>query len=234
MAAKYDLVAKEIEQEILNGKHIKGKRLPTETELMKRYSISRNTVRNAIKVLAEKGYFYSVQGSGVFLRNFAQPGCISLNGMQSLSKIFPGKKLVSKVLSLDLIPADKVWSERMMCPVGTMLYHVSRLRFLDGKPFDIEDSYYNKSIVPYLNVEICEGSIFQYITSDLNLSIGFADKVVSSEKLNKEEAKLLELEQGDPALIVNNTIYLNTGIIFDISRDKFHYKDVKMLALTNL
>ena len=90
---------------------------------------------------------------------------------------------------------------------------MKRLRIVDAKPFSIEVSYFKKDIIPYLNEEIALSSVYSYFIEDLRLNIGFADKVISCEKVNKENAQLLELNEGDPALLIENTVYLVNGTI---------------------
>ncbi|CJB86030.1 transcriptional regulator [Streptococcus pneumoniae] len=121
----------------------------------------------------------------------------------------------------------------MQCEAGTRLYFLKRLRIVDAKPFSIEVSYFKKDIIPYLNEEIALSSVYSYFIEDLRLNIGFADKVISCEKVNKENAQLLELNEGDPALLIENTVYLVNGTIFELSQSMFHYEKAKLLNRIN-
>lgn len=64
---KYVLLADRLKSEIELGIRAPGKQIPTEEELAVRYSLSRNTVRQAIGLLVEEGYLIKVQGSGTFV-----------------------------------------------------------------------------------------------------------------------------------------------------------------------
>ncbi len=83
-----------------------------------------------------------------------------------------------------------------------------------GQPIVIEESFFNKDIIPIINKEIANGSIYEYIVEDLKLNIGFADKIISCEKLNDDDAGLLDLQPGDPTLIVESTVFLKAGSRF--------------------
>ena len=233
MQTKYEIVVNILEKEIVEGKYNVSKKLPTEEDLMKKLNVSKNTIRKAIDVLVGKGYIYRVQGSGVFLREFSKLGCVDMKEMNGLTKTYPSDKLESKVLKFSLIEADEELAGKMKCEINTKVYYVKRVRYLNGEPMEIEESYYNKDIIPYLNEEICTNSIYGYIIDDLKLKIGFADRVISSEKLNEEEAKLLNLNKDDPTLVLNNTVFLSSGIVFDVSLEKYDYTKMKIISLTS-
>jgi len=233
MRTKYETIINILEREILDGKYNFNKKLPTEEELIARLNVSKNTVRKAIDILVSKGYIYRIQGSGIFLRDFSREGCMDIREMNGLTKAYSKNKLESKVLELSLIDADEELASKMKCKVNTKVYYVKRVRYLEGVAIEIEESYYNKEIIPYLNEEICSKSIFNHIINDLKLKIGFADRVISCEKLSEDEAKLLNLNKNDPTLVINNAVFLSSGILFDISLEKYNYTKMKMISLTN-
>jgi GntR family transcriptional regulator of bglA len=233
VAIKYKEIGNSIEEHIVSGIYEQSKKLPTEEELMREYKVSRNTIRKAISLLADRGYIYQVQGSGIFIRETSKEGYITLGNMRGLTGDFPSKKITTKLLELRVLEASEEIAVKMRCAVGTNLYFVKRLRFLDDENFAVEYSYYNKDIVPYLNNEIVEKSIYEYILKDLKFNIGFADKIIYCDKLDKEHSELLCLDEGDPATIIEDTVFLTNGLIFDISKVIYNYKMAKMLSLAN-
>ncbi|MBE6072079.1 MAG: GntR family transcriptional regulator [Clostridium butyricum] len=228
MQPKYEFVAKTLEKEIIERKYNSDKKLPTEEELMKTFQVSKNTIRKAIDVLVTNGYVYRVQGSGVFLREFFNNGYVNVMNMTGLTKNFSSEKVTSQVIELSIIEPNEELIEKFNCLPTTKIYYVKRIRYLDGEPIEIEESYYNKDIVVYLNKEICLGSIFKYITEDLKLNIGFANRVISCEKLTEEDATLLNLNKDDPSLKLENIVYLSNGKAFDYSIEKYNYSKIKL------
>jgi DNA-binding FadR family transcriptional regulator len=82
---KRSLVDQALEQlrlRINNGTWQVGQRLPTEPELAAELGISRNTVREAMRVLAFSGLIEIRQGDGSYLRGVADP----LDMLQALSQ----------------------------------------------------------------------------------------------------------------------------------------------------
>lgn len=63
MAAKYQIIARELERQLCQGQ---AEKLPTEAQLCQQYGVSRQTVRSALGVLEEKGLILRRQGSGSY------------------------------------------------------------------------------------------------------------------------------------------------------------------------
>ncbi len=77
--SKYSEIACIIKKEIEQGQFSSGKRLPTEYELVERFGVSRQTIRQAIASLKNDGTVYQVQGSGTYVSDLRkdQKGVIS-------------------------------------------------------------------------------------------------------------------------------------------------------------
>lgn len=225
------LIAK-IKEKILNNGY-ENKKLPTEDMLMEEFGVTRYSVRKAIQNLVDHGLIYQVQGSGMYIKE-RRDDCLVLSSTEGLVMGFSNKSVTSTLLSLKIVEADDVLANDFKCEKGTPIYRITRLRYLDGVPLCIEYSNYNKNIVTYLNKEIIEGSIYEYLRNDLQLNIGFADKIISSEKLNRKHADLLKLMENDPGLIINDTVYLTNGSIFNSSKVLYNYKITKLFDVANL
>ena len=196
---KYEMIVNDLQKRIMNEEFEENHKLPTEEKLIEEYKVSRNTIRNAIKILINLGIVYSVQGNGMFVRAPKKKGTVYLNSTRGVTM-------------------DK------NCKIGTPVYYLKRLRIVDGIPYALERTYYNKDIVPYLGKEIAEGSIFRYLKDDLKLSFGFADKYLTAIKLSKEDAKLLNLNENDPAIMINDNIHLSNGLLFNTSNIIYNYQ----------
>lgn len=232
MQAKYEKIAESLRGEIIEGKYNKDKKLPTEEILMKYFDVSRNTIRKAVDVLVNSGCVYRVQGSGVFLRDVHDDGFVGSINIAGLTKNFSRDEIKSKVMELSIITPDDNLISKLECTAESKIYYVKRLRYVNGEPIEIEESYYNKDIVPYLNREICESSIFNYMRDDLKLNIGFANRIVSCDKLEKFEAEIINLNEGDPCLKIENVVALSNGKKFDYSIEKYNYLKVKLYNIT--
>lgn len=63
----FEQIAEQIEKRILSGELRSGDRLPTERELAKRFQVSRTAVREAMKILAQKGLVDMRPGRGTMV-----------------------------------------------------------------------------------------------------------------------------------------------------------------------
>jgi GntR family transcriptional repressor for pyruvate dehydrogenase complex len=65
----YEQIVQQIEDSILKGALKPGDQLPAEPELAQQFNVSRTAVREAVKVLREKGLVEAYSGRGTFITN---------------------------------------------------------------------------------------------------------------------------------------------------------------------
>lgn len=70
MQAKYEMVEEGVKDKILSGEYAIGVKLPTESELMAKYDVSRYTVRRAIGDLENEHLVYRIQGGGMYVNDW--------------------------------------------------------------------------------------------------------------------------------------------------------------------
>ena len=66
---KYHQLSELFKQDILNSVWEEGAKIPAERTLMEKYSVSRNTIRNAISKLVSEGFLFSEVGRGTFVNS---------------------------------------------------------------------------------------------------------------------------------------------------------------------
>ena len=59
----------EIKKQIQDGSLHSNEKLPSKKHFMEQYHISQNTVQNALYLLLEEGYLYSIERRGYFVSN---------------------------------------------------------------------------------------------------------------------------------------------------------------------
>ncbi|MEU1537272.1 winged helix-turn-helix domain-containing protein [Actinacidiphila glaucinigra] len=86
---EYERVADALRHEIEGGAIAVGEQLPTHAELVDRFDVSRATVQKAIKAL-EGEYVESVQGKGVFARDWRKSVAAHANGTTTEAAVGAG------------------------------------------------------------------------------------------------------------------------------------------------
>lgn len=66
MEPKYSIVKKTIKSKILDGTYEPHQKIPSESEMMRQFAVSRHTVRLAVGELVSEGWLYREQGAGTF------------------------------------------------------------------------------------------------------------------------------------------------------------------------
>jgi GntR family transcriptional regulator len=84
-STRYRDIASRLQKDIRLGRYDVGNLLPTETELMARYDASRQTVREALRILTEQGLIVRRAGLGSVVIT-AEPPVLFSHSVTSLSE----------------------------------------------------------------------------------------------------------------------------------------------------
>jgi GntR family transcriptional regulator, transcriptional regulator of bglA len=221
---KYQQIAFEIEKYIEDNSLQQGDKLPVLETLMTQFEVSKSTITKSLELLEKKGVVFQVRGSGIFVRRHKRKGYISLLLNQGFKSDLEDFHVTSKVIELELRKPTQEAADNLNLTLNDDVYYVKRVRYINGQTLCYEESYYNKSIVTYLNEEIVSESIFHYIREGLGLKVGFSDIFLHVDKLNEEEAEYLGLETGAPKLYVETIFHLTNGQPFDFSKVTYNYQ----------
>lgn len=221
---KYQEVAQQIEEYIQVENLSQGTKLPSVSELVKEYGVSKNTILQTLKILESRGVIYQLQGSGIFVRRKKRKGYITLLENQGFSGDLTYLDIDSKVISVAVILAPEEVANNLHCTVEDEVYMVKRVQSIRGQILCLEESYYKTSVVPFLSEAIAEGSIFQYLEKGLAINVGFSDKYLSVHKAKGEVAHHLELPEDSPMLLIEEIYYTSNGEPFDFAKNYYHYE----------
>ncbi len=217
-AIKYDAILKSLRKKIESGKYPFGEMLPSEHRLIEIYDCSRNTVRRAIKELADEGYVQTVHGKGVqVLYRNQDETLFSIGGVESMKEAAERNKLTlfTKVVHFSEITVDAEQSLKTGFDEGSELFYVQRVRYLDGEAQIIDHNYFLKDVVRDLTVSIAEGSIYDYMEHTLGEVILTTRRRYTVEKATKLDKKYLDLNGFNCLAVVDNQTFNKEGIQFE-------------------
>ena len=89
----YQQIARQIEAQLSKGLWKIGDRLPAERELAQRFSVSRQTIREAVIALEVDGVLEVVPGSGVYVRSIHAKLELTVNAQMSAFEILEARAL---------------------------------------------------------------------------------------------------------------------------------------------
>jgi GntR family transcriptional regulator len=201
-----------------------GERLLTEPELAKQLSVSRATLREAMRTFETQGLIYRHQGSGTFV---IHPSQVIDTGLEVLESIETLSKRVGLVVSMgelhiDHESANEEYAKALSIPLDAPVLVVSRVIQAEGRPVAYLIDVVPEDILPCEEIEPgFTGSML-----DLLLNRGTPALVSSRCEINAVQAKpdaarALRIQRGDVLLRFIAYLYSSTGRIVDYSYSYF-------------
>ncbi|MBS0393711.1 MAG: GntR family transcriptional regulator [Proteobacteria bacterium] len=128
----YRRVAQQMLADIEAGRIRVGEALPPEPELAGRLSVSRHTLREALRILGDLGVVDRRPGAGTIVRaQRPRPAYVQVVHSPEELLQYPPSRL--QVRSAQLVRADRVLSRLLQCRTGERWMRVQALRTLRGK-----------------------------------------------------------------------------------------------------
>jgi DNA-binding GntR family transcriptional regulator len=154
MPPKHAQVAETLRQRIDDGVYPEGGRLPSEAKLSAEFAASRTTVRQALLTLQNQGLVRAESGVGYFVRKLRHfeyrpqadfQRAATITDADSFTQAAHGRNPTQRI-EVSIVAAPDDVARRMRLPEGAFVVLRSRLRFLDGEPYQINDSYYPREV----------------------------------------------------------------------------------------
>ncbi len=213
----YIQIRKSLHDDIVNQVLLPGQKLPSEDELAARFGVSRMTVRQGIADLIDEGLLYRRHGVGTFV---AQPHIVRdhthLTNFVEIAKK-EGIDLKVRLLAAELLPAKLIVARALTLEEGDLVIRVKTLRFAEGAPITLHDSYVPYKLFPQLLQENLETNHLWDIFESYGRRVKRAVEIVEAREAEDEIAELLEMEAGAPVLYKERTVYLDDGTPVDFT-----------------
>lgn len=223
--AIYETIYKDLKKKIETDVFAYQELLPSENTLIQTYNCSRNTLRRAVSRLVADGYVQTMQGKGV--RNIYQPiaqTAFTIGEIESFreSAARNGHHSFTKVLLFTEFAINEKQALYTGFPVGTDIYYIQRLHYLDDMPLILNHNYFLKEAVPGLTKEIAENSIYQYLEQTLQMTIVNSKRVMTVEKMTQIDEKYLKMDAEDYncVAVVSSQTYNSDGVMFEYTQSR--------------
>lgn len=197
-----------LREEIVSGRLKAGHRVATEFALMKRFGVSRTTVRQTIARLRREGLVAVQRGKGTFVGSGKlEPELSALTGfvedMQAL-----GLSASARVLGVGNVRASAPVAQALRIPHGSLVTKITRVRLAEDAPVSFEFSFLPLELgqrVAQENLEI--SPIFSLFEDKYGIALGEALYGIEAARASRAVARALGIDRGAPVLAIERTTY---------------------------
>ncbi len=219
-APLYLQVARTLKEEIVGGTYMVGSLLPTEEELCRRFSVSRYTVREALRLLRDDGLVSSRQGAGTIVVPPRATGSDihQVMSINDLLAIGAGTRFV--IESIRTVTIDARLAARTGLPAGEEWLEVCGHRHADGAgtPLCRAEYYINREFAAVGRLlQHHTGSIFALIENMFGVSIAEVQQQISATLIAPALAASLNAREGSAALEVRRAYKTADGRIAQVT-----------------
>lgn len=204
-------------------------RLPTEVELQKLHSVSRHTIREAMRLLESDGLIYRVQGRGTFASGRGGPRggekgryLRSIGSLEEIS-VWPDTNMeVLEPFKTMVDPAMAARLELTYIEVGRAVVR----RWFSGEPFVLTRHYTSPELgktlrshgIPSRGDGTVIGSAEQFLPN----KVAGARQDITAMSAPDEEALAIGCEPGEAILLIERTYYDTAGTIVEFTASHFN------------
>jgi GntR family transcriptional regulator len=188
----YRQIADDLRHRIETGELRPGEQLKTEIELRETYNASRNTIRDAIKLLTTRGLIETRPGQGTFVVETIIPFVTTLTGDAGTASLGEWGKIYRRGAlrrqsetppEVGIQQAGSPATAELRLPPGTMVVSRHQQRSIDDIPWSLQTSFYPMRLVELgaqrliQAGDIEEGTV-AYLDEELGIEqVGYRDTI---------------------------------------------------------
>jgi GntR family transcriptional regulator len=231
-------LAEAIRDKIVRGEYRLGEPIPTEDQLQKFYGVSRTTVRLALAKLVNEGYIRRQQGKGTYVnpqglvtKGKPKPLSRDMFGVKSTTQIIQsaGMKVRTEVLHFGRgLPSEDV-AEKLEINEKDPVLHFERVRYADDRPLVLEKSWIPAAQCPDLQREDIKASLYLVLFKKYHHHIAAAHQSLRANLASELDARILDLQIGEPVMLVQGVTYLDDGRAIEAQESHFRGDSIEFI-----
>jgi GntR family transcriptional regulator len=195
---------------LIAARHWKpGEAIPTEQALAKSYDVAVGTVRKAVDLLVAEGLLERFQGRGTFVRRASFDS--------SLFRFFrfqtrQGERRIpeSRILRREVVDAPSAVAATLQIPGSARVIQMTRLRLIDGVPMLAEEiwlPYVRFAAFAQMDLNEVGDLLYPVYEAQCNQVVASATETLTVEAIGPLHARLLRIEPGTPAVVIERLAY---------------------------
>lgn len=205
-----------MEKEILAG--VYEEKIPGELELMERFSVSRSTIRHAIKTLVEEGLLKKVHGKGTFIS--FKPVEEWLGKFSTFQDIIRQQGMKPHVNFLRMYHTTE--PEEVVQTIGEkQLYCMERVRCANTTPVSFERNYYPAEIgEKFLDCDLNDVATYTKL-EEFGITLWDAKQIITARMPDPGEQELLSIPETIPVLFIERINYDPSGRVVEYEQSVY-------------
>jgi GntR family transcriptional regulator len=226
----YRQIAEDLRRQIETGELRPGQQLRTEIELRDHYDASRNTIRDAIKLLVTRGLVETRPGQGTFVVERIVPFATTLTGdpatfgggegaiyKMEVGALRRGPEATEPEVGIHQAGSPVPATGELQLPDGSMVVSRHQRRFIDDIPWSLQTSFYPMSLAQRATRLIQAGDIpegiVEYLLQELGTKqVGYHDTITVRAPDNSETAFFKLPDDGRISIIeIRQTVFDERG-----------------------
>lgn len=228
---RYQVLAEELRAEITRGVYAPNG-FPTESELCKRYSVSRFTVREALRALQAEGLIARRRGSGTVIQPASARGGALHQPLSNVGEIMQYARDTQAHFELmGDAPLPRAIAQQLDLVAGGPWTRFKGLRRRGGstQPIATIDAYVHESLRPIVDqVQPNEDTIFRQLERLAGIRIATVTQDIQAVPASAEVSRSLGVSKRSPCLLILRCFRDADGRILEISAnhhpgDRFAY-----------
>ncbi|WP_425457162.1 GntR family transcriptional regulator [Aquibacillus sediminis] len=204
---RYLVVIEQLKEKITNGELEPGERLPSETEFAKELRVSRNTLREALRILEEENIVVRKHGVGTFVNK--KP--VFSGGIEELFSITEfierkGKTPGTELLFTGYVEPHGDDIEELQLTKDEQVLLVKRVRTADTTPlvYCIDKIPANLLSKGY---KLNEESFLASLEAETGMPISYAKANIKTIGYHEEISDILDCDENTPLLVLQQLHY---------------------------
>lgn len=198
-----------------------GAKFHTERDVSSRFGISRPTANKVLSALVSEGTLEFRKGLGTFVAErsltYDLRHLLSFDAQARAT----GRQPSTRIIACTRERAGST-EDHLGLAAGAEVWRLVRLRLIDGQPCIVEHRSVPVARCPDLDRQALDGSIYELFTAHYGFRLAGADQLVAAIAAETEDARLLGLAAGAPALEARATGLLADGAALWQERTVYH------------
>ncbi len=230
----------QLKQIIINliddGVYKEDETIPTEHELIRKYQLSRTTVRQALNELVTEGYLYKRKGVGTFVsskKKLDDQYDVINSTIYKLDKVINRNGFVckTKFMNVGIIEATPDIAKHLSINVGSPVWYLDRIRYAGMKAASFSRSYISKKLLDNFDKEAEKAAqhFYQYLDSK-GLKVTIIRETLIPSLPDNEVRKILEVSAKNPIMLVQDIGYADDGTVIEYSISSLDVTFINMTA----